>query len=194
MRNLYLRLARMVAFSLFITLCASRLLHFSAGAQSQTSGIDTYAITNARIVPVNGPAIPHGTIVIRDGLIEAVGAAIIAPADARVIDGTGLTVYPGLIDANTSLGIPQASATPRGGSAAASSSASATAGATNFTSPNSTQPPGLQPELLAADQIRAGGEQIESARSAGITAALSSPREGILIGQSAFINLAGDTP
>ncbi|MFH3651576.1 hypothetical protein WAH63_20945, partial [Acinetobacter baumannii] len=39
-----------------------------------------------------------------------------------------------------------------------------------------------------------GGEQIEAARSAGITAALTVPREGIFIGQSALINLAGETP
>jgi imidazolonepropionase-like amidohydrolase len=192
MRNLYPPLAQRVARALLVTLCVIEILPFVASAQSQTRGIDTYAITNARIVTVSGPVIARGTVVIRDGLIEAVGAGISAPADARVIDGTGLMVYPGLIDANTSLGIPQPTSTPRGGSAAGGgSSASAS---TNFISPNSTQPPGLQPELLAADQLRAGGEQIESARSAGITAALSIPREGILIGQSAFINLAGDTP
>jgi imidazolonepropionase-like amidohydrolase len=193
MRNLFTRLARGVARALIFTLCATQLLPPVASAQSQARGIDTYAITNARIVPVSGPVIARGTVVIRDGLIEAVGAAASAPADARIIDGAGLTVYPGLIDANTSLGIPQATpSTPRAGSAAAAGASAS--GSTNFTSPNSTQPPGLQPELLAADQIRAGGEQIESARSSGITAALSSLREGILIGQSAFINLAGDTP
>ncbi|HVG36066.1 MAG TPA: amidohydrolase family protein [Pyrinomonadaceae bacterium] len=192
MRNPYTRLARGVSRALLFTFCAAQVLPLVASAQTQTRGIDTYAITNARIVPVSGPVIARGTVVIRDGLIEAVGAGASAPADARIIDGTGLTVYPGLIDANTSLGIPQATPSmPRAGSAAAGSSQS---GSTNFTSPNSTQPPGLQPELLAADQIRAGGEQIESTRSAGITAALTSPREGILIGQSAFINLAGDTP
>ena len=69
-----------------------------------------YAITNARIVPVAGPVIEKGTVVVRNGLIAAVGAATQAPADARVIDGSGLTVYPGLIDANTSLGYAGASA------------------------------------------------------------------------------------
>ncbi|HEX8178328.1 MAG TPA: amidohydrolase family protein, partial [Pyrinomonadaceae bacterium] len=60
--------------------------------------------------------------------------------------------------------------------------------------PNSTQPPGLQPELAAAELLRAGGEQIEAARNAGLTAALTVPREGIFVGQSALVNLAGDTP
>ena len=76
--------------------------------RAQRSGIDTYAITNARIVPLSGPTLERGTVVIRDGLIAAVGANVSVPADARVIDGSGLTVYPGLFDSNTSLGIPAA--------------------------------------------------------------------------------------
>lgn len=171
-------------------------------ANAQRSAIDTYAITNARIVPVNGQEIARGTIVIRNGLISAVGANTNAPDDARIIDGTGLTVYPGVIDANTSLGIPAPTPRPGGGGGVGGggiaafillqtqAAAAQSAGA----SPNSTQPVGLQPEVLAADLIRPGGDQIEAARNAGITAALTSPREGIFIGQSAFINLAGDTP
>ena len=160
--------------------------------QAQRSAIDTYAITNARIVSVSGPTIERGTVVIRDGLIAAVGANITAPADARVIDGNGLTVYPGLIDSNTSLGIPQPSPTP-----SATPASGGFGGLRPQASPlsalNSTQPAGLQPEVLAEDFIRPGGEQIEAARQIGITTALSAPREGIWMGQSALINLAGDT-
>src|ERR1051326_6407371 len=65
----------------------------------------TYAITNARIVTVSGPAIEKGTIVLRNGLIDAVGPNLMPPADAIVIDGTGKTVYPGFIDALTNLGM-----------------------------------------------------------------------------------------
>src|SRR3954453_8145672 len=64
-----------------------------------------YAVTNARIVTVSGPTIEKGTVVLRNGLIESVGAAARVPGDATVIDGTGLTIYPGFIDALTSLGI-----------------------------------------------------------------------------------------
>src|SRR5437879_301592 len=81
-------------------------------ADAQRSATDTYAITNARIVTVSGPVIERGTVVIRDGLIAAVGANATVPADARVIDGNGLTIYPGLIDASTSLGIPEPSPSP----------------------------------------------------------------------------------
>jgi imidazolonepropionase-like amidohydrolase len=165
-------------------------------ARAQRSAIDTYAITGARIVPVSGAEIARGTVVIRGGLIAAVGANVSAPPDARVIDGTGLTVYPGLIDANTNLGMP-ASQQPRpatGGGAAAALLAAQQQPTPAVFSPNSSQPVGLQPEILASDVVRPGGDQIEAARNAGLTAALTAPREGIFMGQSAVVNLAGETP
>lgn len=185
-----------IRLSILVTLVASTLVfpRSSTLVTAQRSGVDVYAITNARIVTVAGPIIENGTIVIRDGLIVAVGAGAVAPADARVVDGKGLTVYPGLIDSNTSLGIPQPSPSP-------SPSPSPGGGGgfgqlrpqTFLSAPNSTQPPGLQPEVLVEDFIRPGGEQIETARTMGITTALSVPRTGIWMGQSALINLSGDT-
>jgi imidazolonepropionase-like amidohydrolase len=62
-----------------------------------------------------------------------------------------------------------------------------------LTALNSSKPAGLQPEVLAEDFIKPGGEQIEAARQMGITTALTAPRQGIWMGQSALINLAGDT-
>jgi imidazolonepropionase-like amidohydrolase len=183
---------RLLAASVVLLLVVTSSIIF---AEAQRSGTDTYAITNARIVTVSGPVIEKGTVVIRDGLIAAVGANVTAPADARVIDGTGLTVYPGLIDANTSLGVPEPAPSPSpspgqgGGGFLANLLRPPTASSTN-----STQPAGLQPEVLAEDLIRPGGDAIETERSAGITTALTAPRSGIWIGQSALINLAGDTP
>ncbi|MGB9609689.1 MAG: amidohydrolase, partial [Bryobacteraceae bacterium] len=66
------------------------------------------AIRGARIVPVNGPVIEKGTVLIRNGVIAAVGPQVDVPASAWVIDGNGLTVYPGLIDALSTWGLPQA--------------------------------------------------------------------------------------
>ena len=57
-----------------------------------------WAVKDARIVTLAGPPIEKGTLIIRDGLIEAVGAGLPIPKDAEVIDGAKLTVYPGLID------------------------------------------------------------------------------------------------
>ena len=71
---------------------------------------------------------------------------------------------------------------------------SSAGGSPSATSPNSTQLPGLQPEILASDIIRPGGNEIESARNAGITSAQTAPRGNVFFGQSAVINLAGDTP
>jgi imidazolonepropionase-like amidohydrolase len=64
-----------------------------------------FAITNATIMTAAGPAIPHGTIVIRDGKIAAIGASVTVPADAEVIDAHGRYVTPGIIDDHSHLGV-----------------------------------------------------------------------------------------
>jgi imidazolonepropionase-like amidohydrolase len=163
--------------------------------RAQNTAIDTYAITNARIMTAAGPAIERGTVVIRNGLIAAVGTDVRVPADARMIDGAGLTVYPGLIDSYTSLAIPEPSPAPSpspgfgGGFFAQQRPAGSPTGV-----PNSSQAVGLQPELMADELIRAGAADVEAARNAGITTALTAPRSGIWMGQSALIELAGETP
>src|SRR5512145_2961313 len=83
----------------------------SAGALAQAVAPNQpvpshYAITNVRIVAAPGRTIARGTIVIRDGLVAAVGPTVTTPAGAWVIDGAGLTVYPGLIDALSTVGLP----------------------------------------------------------------------------------------
>ena len=160
------------------------------------SGTGTYAITNARIVTVSGPVIEQGTVIIRDGLIAPAGAGITPPPDARIIDGTGLSVYPGIIDASSTLGIPRPSPSPvaGGGGGGGFGGFGGAQNAPSATSPNSTQLPGMQPEILASDIIRPGGTEIEAARNAGITTAQTAPRGNVFLGQSAVINLAGDTP
>lgn len=64
-----------------------------------------HALTNARIVVSPGNVVSNGTIVLRDGVIEAVGANVNAPADARVWDMSGRTIYPGFIDAYAAVGM-----------------------------------------------------------------------------------------
>src|SRR5262245_8864696 len=66
------------------------------------------AIRNAKIVTVSGTAIAKGTVVVRKGLIEAVGENVPVPADAMIVEGEGLTVYPGLIDSLSTVGQPGA--------------------------------------------------------------------------------------
>jgi imidazolonepropionase-like amidohydrolase len=175
----------------FLALLAITAFNFKSAA-AQQSAIDTYAITGARIVTVSGPTIERGTIVIRNGLIESVGASVSVPADARVIDGAGLTIYPGLFDAYTNLGLQQQAQSPaRSGAAGPGPSPQPTPA--QLSSPNPTQPVGLQPEIQAIDFVRPVAPEIEAARNAGITTALTAPREGIFMGQSALINLSGNT-
>ena len=176
---------------LIVALAALSLLSTSL-VKAQRSAVDTYAITNARIVTVSGATIDRGTIVIRDGLINAVGANVNAPPDARIIDGAGLTVYPGLIDSYTNFALPEPAPSPSPGAGGGGFFAAQPRPSPG--GPNSTEPAGLQPEVMVEDVIRPGGAELDAARNLGITTALTSPRTGIWMGQSALINLAGDTP
>ena len=152
----------------------------------------TYAITNARLVPVSSPVIEKGTIVVRDGLIAAIGANVAVPGDARVIDGTGLTVYPGLIDSYGSLGVAGAPAPGAGGGGRGGGGGFGGPAATPARSaPNSNYPAGLQPEVAVTELLKADDETFSGPNSAGITTALSGTGSGIFQGQAAIINLAG---
>jgi imidazolonepropionase-like amidohydrolase len=122
------------------------------------NGVDTYAITNARIVTVSGATIDRGTVVIRAGLINAVGANVNAPPDARIIDGAGLTIYPGLIDSYTNLALPEPASSPSPGGSGGFVAAQPRPSPGG---PNSTQPPGLQPEVMVEDVIRPGGAELD---------------------------------
>jgi len=83
-------------------------------APAAVSAQDVYAITGATVVPVTGPTIANGTVVISGGKIAAVGATVAVPAGAKVIDGKGLFVYPGLIDSGTQLGLTEIGSVPGG--------------------------------------------------------------------------------
>ena len=159
-----------------------------------------FAIRGARVVTVSGPVIEKGTVVIRDGLIADVGASVPIPADAWVIEAEGLTVYPGLIDALSSLGMPEAAA-QTAGTVRATSRSQQPAPAPAPTPPQTPEAkPAQGPEdrpsntswLRAADLITPGDSRLETARSAGFTAAVTFPQRGIFAGQGAVIALGGE--
>src|SRR5438270_9460504 len=85
----------------FLCFSVVSLLLLAAPAFADAPGV--YAITGGTVHPVSGPEIANGVVIIRDGLIESVGANTAIPADATIIDVKGGHVYPGLIDAQTSL-------------------------------------------------------------------------------------------
>src|SRR5262245_20305541 len=133
-----------------------------------------YAIVGAKLRPVSGPPLEKGTIVLRNGTIESVGTDVKAPPDARIIDGTGLVVTPGLIDAFGGVGLP--APTPR-------------RGAGREASP-SPKPEAIAPQRDALDRVQA--QEALKARDSGITTALVIPAEGVLPGRSALLDLVGD--
>ena len=74
-------------------------------------GGPVWAITNARIVPVSGPVIERGTIVVKGNRIQAVGANVSAPSGAKVVDGNGLIYRASSMAAPTSASTSRACAT-----------------------------------------------------------------------------------
>jgi len=152
------------------------------------------AIENARIIPVSGPAIEKGTLVFRNGIIIDVGAQVKAPKGARIIDGQGLTVYPGLIDAYSSWGLPETATPAPSASGRQAQQAAPAPGAA--AAPRSWGPedrPGTNSWVHAADQVKPTEKKVEQARSAGFTTAVTFPRQSLIGGHGAVVNLGGKT-
>lgn len=136
-----------------------------------------YAIRGARIVSAAGPTIASGTVVVRGGLIDSVGADVAVPPDATVIDGAGLTVYPGLID----MGQTAAVAAPE--------------------NPQPRNPRTreeverwkrdaiLNPAFEAAAHVKVDTTDLTKLASAGITAVLALPPGSIVKGRSALVTV-----
>src|SRR5215467_13380121 len=131
----------------------------------------TYAIKNARIVTVTGPTIPNGNILIQDGKISAVGPNISIFGNAKVIDGKGLTAYPGMIDPHTAIGLQEIGSV----------------GSTQ----DVTELGDINPHLKASAAINPLSEHVAITRASGITTVGSLPRGGLISGQGAVIDLDG---
>jgi Amidohydrolase family len=162
------------------------------------------AIKDAHVVTVSGADLPKATVLLRDGLIQDVGANLALPADAWVIDGTGLTVYPGFIDGLSTWGIPGAAATPaRTAAGVAPTPAPSPAPATPAPAPPNATPeetlrhgPEDRPQNhsfeRAADMVTPSDQRLAAARAAGFTTAATFPNQGIFEGLGAMIDLAGE--
>ena len=90
---------RLTLFAISILFCSSGSAQVGRNAGFEST---TFALTKARLVNSPDEEVEQGTLVIRDGLIVASGKDVAIPPDAVIIDGTGLIVYPGFIDAGTS--------------------------------------------------------------------------------------------
>src|SRR5580698_1912908 len=94
----------MKQFRFLIVLVSWPLLALPVSAQNQADRPSAYAIRDAQVVIEPGTVLPKATVVIRDGLIVAVGEDVPIPPDAVVTEGKGMTLYPGFIDGGTSRG------------------------------------------------------------------------------------------
>ena len=133
------------------------------------------AIRNARIVTVSGPDIENGTVVIRDGKIEAVGASVNVPAGAQTIEGRGLSVYPGMIDAGTNMGLVEV---PQGANGTVDLS----------------EVGDFNPNAKAIIAVNPHSAHIGVTRVEGVTNTVTMPTGGLISGQAALINLLGTAP
>jgi len=157
-------LRRLVAFSVLLVPLLSR---------ADAPGV--YAITGGTVHTVSGAPIANGTVIIRDGLIEAVGAKVAVPPDATIIDVAGSHVYPGLIDAQTSLGFA-APSSPRGGGGGGRGA-------------SAERPPEPTPDFLAIRNVKLTDDDADARRAIGVTTIVTAPSNGIFNGQSAVVNL-----
>ena len=150
----------------------------AGAAAAAAPAADTWVIQNAKIVTVSGPVIERGSVVIKDGLIAEVGSSVTVPPGAEVIDGTGLSVYPGLFDANSQLGMDEARENTFGD---------------------------MTPELQVYASFHMDDDAIEMARANGITHVLARPWQrgsanghvrpkSVITGQGAVMELEGWTP
>lgn len=143
--------------------------------QNQTGKAGTFAIIGARIVTVSGATIESGTIVIQNGKIAAVGANVAVPSGAEKIDGKGLTVFPGMIDAGTAMGLAEITLGVNG-------------------SVDLTETGEMNANAKAIKGIHPHSTHVNVTRVNGITTVLSAPNGGLISGQAAVINLNGSTP
>lgn len=134
----------------------------------------TFAIRNATIYPVTSAPIANGTIVFSKGVITAVGANVPIPADATVIDGSGLSVYPGLIDSGSQVGLIETPSVPG--------------------TVDTSELGEINPNAAAIIAVNPHSNLVDVTRVNGITTVIAAPSGGLFSGQDALINLSGWTP
>lgn len=138
-----------------------------------TVAAQSIAITNATVHPVSSPPIENATVLIRDGVIVAVGTAVEIPAGSERIDATGKVVTPGLIDAGSTLGLSEVGAVAD----------------TRDYAVSGDDP--IRAAFDVIDGINPNSTLIPVNRLGGITTALTSPSGGLISGRAAVIDLAG---
>ncbi|MFC1562259.1 hypothetical protein ACFL4Q_04610, partial [candidate division KSB1 bacterium] len=133
----------------------------------------SYAITNATVVTVTGGTIANGTVVIEGDRIAAVGTSVQIPPGAERIDGTGLFVYPGIIDVNTAVGLVEISGI--------------------WQTTDNTESGTYNTYIRASQGVNSNSNMINIGRFNGLTSVITVPNGGIIAGQEVLLNLDGWT-
>ncbi len=159
--------------------------------------VGVHALTGGKVVPRPGEMIEGATIVIRDGTIEAVGVNVTPPADARIWDVRGLTIYAGFIEPYWTVG----SNAPAASSGAGGATPTAGGGVDFFGAPPQRAGQGpryevarVTPEHRTARSYTPDRKKIEPLRELGFTTAVVAPNQGIVRGASALVTLAEGNP
>jgi imidazolonepropionase-like amidohydrolase len=168
--------ARCFVFAFVVTVLAA-----TPAAHAQGGEPPYFAIRGARVVPVSGAVAENTTILISRGVINAMGRDLKIPDEAWIVDGKGLTVYPGLIDSFTDIGLTPPAASP---------AESGTRKPSPARGPEDR--PGTTPWRNAADEVNLSDKRIETWRNGGFTTVVSAPKGGFFPGQAAVLNLAGE--
>jgi len=178
LRSVHLPLRRIVLLGMLLGLLAA------PAAWGQGGEPRTFAIRGAKVVPVSSAPLENATVVVSRGIITAVGTNVTIPPDAWVIDGKGLTVYPGLIDGFTDVGVaPATSPAPAADSGARPQPA---------ISRGPEDRPATTPWRIAADEVNPGDPRVETWRAAGFTTVIAAPKGGMFPGQAAVLDLGGE--
>lgn len=164
-----------------LLLCFLPLLTYAQDTKEIAPVTRTFVLKNATIIPQPGQMIEKGQILIKDGLIEAVGKTVTAPSNAKVIDADSMYIYPGFIEGLSHTGVPR----PK-----------------NDERPPQIKDPGnppndaagIQPERSVTELLDASESSIAGMRKLGFTAAHVVPYGSMLPGKGAIILLNGDSP
>lgn len=148
-----------------------------------------FAIQNAKIVPGAGKELTQATLVIRDGIITALGKDVKVPPDALKLDGKNLIVYPAFLDGMSNWGFDNALRRTVAGPAASTDLASQ---ALATTRPDNRK--GITPEFLVSESLKQDKDKADAWRKAGFSAHVIAPESGFIVGQSAFVSLSNRVP
>lgn len=134
---------------------------------------DSLLLRGVTVFPVTGPKQENVSLLIVDGKIAEIGVKVVPPKGIRVIDGKGLSVYPGMIDSATEVGLEEISSVRE--------------------TSDTNELGDFKPQLRAAIAVNPSSEHIPVIRANGITAAMAVPGGGIICGQAALMHLNGWT-